>query len=192
MQELHDGAGIYITFCKRIVLRGNFVHDITDTGGFGASAYYLDEQAEGCLVERNVARNVAWPSHNHMARKNTIRNNIFLAEGDMKLTFPRSSGYTFERDILSATGTVFFSGVNAIAAMPSNVIFSAAGVVEVQDLRDYAERDRRPFEPREGTVLGDPLLVSPSERSYDFQPGAPALGIEPVLLDVPGLTGSQA
>ena len=30
---LHDGAGIYITFCKRVVLRGNYIHDIVDTGG---------------------------------------------------------------------------------------------------------------------------------------------------------------
>ncbi|MBI3921631.1 MAG: right-handed parallel beta-helix repeat-containing protein, partial [Armatimonadetes bacterium] len=31
MQVLHDGAGIYITFCKGIVVRGNYIHDILDT-----------------------------------------------------------------------------------------------------------------------------------------------------------------
>ena len=69
MQVLHDGAGIYITFCKRVVVRGNYIHDIVDTGGYGASAYYLDEQAEDCLVEDNLSVRVARPSHNHMARK---------------------------------------------------------------------------------------------------------------------------
>ncbi|MCY2995424.1 MAG: hypothetical protein NTY19_47300 [Planctomycetota bacterium] len=86
----HDGAGIYITFCKRIVLRGNFIYDSIDTGGYGASAYYLDEQAEDCLVEDNLSVRVARPSHNHMARKNTLRNNVFVCAGDATLTFPRS------------------------------------------------------------------------------------------------------
>ena len=57
---------------KRVVLRGNYIHDIVDMGGYGASAYYLDEQAEDCLVEGNLSVRVARPSHNHMARKNTL------------------------------------------------------------------------------------------------------------------------
>ena len=67
MQELHDGAGIYCFGGKGLVLRGNFIYDIVDTGGYGASAYYLDEQCEGCVVEKNLSINVARPSHNHMA-----------------------------------------------------------------------------------------------------------------------------
>ncbi|MHC4426378.1 MAG: right-handed parallel beta-helix repeat-containing protein, partial [Planctomycetota bacterium] len=46
MKELHDGGGIYCFAGKGLVLRGNFIRDIIDTGGYGASAYYLDERSE--------------------------------------------------------------------------------------------------------------------------------------------------
>ncbi len=85
MLQLHDGGGIYISMCHRITLRGNVVRDIPDTGGYGSSAYYLDEQARDCLVEKNLSLRVARPSHNHMAANNTIRNNVFITEGDMTL-----------------------------------------------------------------------------------------------------------
>jgi hypothetical protein len=140
MQELHDGAGIYITFCEGITVRGNFIRDIVDTGGYGASAYYLDEGAEDCLVEGNVAFRVARPSHNHMAKNNTIRNNFFLHDGDMTLTFPKSSGYVFATNILQVKGKITFNNANAIAKMEKNVIFSesqsVAGVAEDNALED--------------------------------------------------------
>ena len=56
MRELHDGAAIYgnMTNC---IIRGNVVRDVVEIGkGFGASAYYLDEGARDCIIERNVAR----------------------------------------------------------------------------------------------------------------------------------------
>ncbi len=140
MQKLHDGAGIYITFCKDIVLRGNFIRDIVDTGGYGASAYYLDEQAENCLVEGNIALNVARPSHNHMAKQNTIRNNVFLHSGNMTLTFLKSSGYVFEGNILQAAGTISIKNPDAINRMEKNVVFSEkeamAGVKGDSSLED--------------------------------------------------------
>ncbi|GAH89093.1 unnamed protein product, partial [marine sediment metagenome] len=99
MLELHDGGGIYCFAGKNLVLRGNFIRDIPDTGGYGASAYYLDERSENCLVEGNLSLRVDRPSHNHMANKNTIRNNVFIIDGDARLTFPRSSNYVFEKNI---------------------------------------------------------------------------------------------
>ncbi len=84
MKTLHDGAAIYMFAATNCVLRGNFAHDITDRGGYGASAYYLDERSTGCVVERNVALRVGWPSHNHMATNNVIRNNLFLVDGDAR------------------------------------------------------------------------------------------------------------
>ncbi|MBI4877417.1 MAG: right-handed parallel beta-helix repeat-containing protein, partial [Acidobacteria bacterium] len=38
MLELHDGAAFYTIFGKGIVLRGNLVRDIPDTGGYGSSS----------------------------------------------------------------------------------------------------------------------------------------------------------
>ncbi|MBI2201967.1 MAG: right-handed parallel beta-helix repeat-containing protein, partial [Armatimonadetes bacterium] len=106
MEALHDGAGIYITFCKGVTLRQNIIRDIIETGGYGASAYYLDEQAENCLVEGNLSLRVNRPSHNHMAKSNVIRGNVFLVEGEAKLTFPRSSEFTLERNVICATGKI--------------------------------------------------------------------------------------
>ncbi len=127
MEQLHDGAGIYITFCKRMVVRGNVVRDIVDTGGYGASAYYLDEQAEDCVVEHNVSVRVARPSHNHMASRNTLRGNIFVGEGDLTLTFQKSADYRLEGNVISTTGQVVFKQPAAVTVYEGNVI-EAAGV----------------------------------------------------------------
>jgi hypothetical protein len=183
MQELHDGAGIYVTFCKGIQIRGNVVRDIEDTGGYGASAYYLDEQAENCVVEGNLSLRVARPSHNHMARNNILRGNVFIIPGDAKLTFPRCSGYTLEGNVIAAGGAITFqSPPGDIAAMPRNVLSSAAGKVELETLADYAVRERAPLVPRDGTRFADPLFVNPAKGDYRFRPGSPAaqLGIRPL------------
>ena len=77
MREMHDGAAIYGGM-RNSVLRGNMVRDVVEVGrGYGASAYYLDEGARDCLVERNVAVGVPRPSHNHIAHNITIRDNVF-------------------------------------------------------------------------------------------------------------------
>jgi len=183
MQELHDGAAIYITFCKNIVLRGNHASDIADPGGSGASAYYLDEQAEGCLVERNLAVNVAFPSDNHMARGNVLRENVFIAPGDVRITLPRSTGYTFERNVIYAGGElVFRAPEGAIARMPNNVLFSAKGVVDLEVLADYSAKGRSRFDLRDSTVVADPLFLDLQRGDYRFAPDSPArrLGIEPL------------
>jgi hypothetical protein len=172
MQELHDGAAIYITFCKRIVVRGNFAHDIVEMGGYGSSAYYLDEQAEDCLVERNVAANVTRPSHNHMARRNVIRNNIFIAEGDSTLTFPKCADFRFERNVLWAKGKIVFPDPAGIATAERNIVFSAAGKVEGAPAN---------------ALQVDPLLEV-ANGVYGFKPGSPAieLGIEPLDMNTVG------
>ena len=42
MKVLHDGAAIYVFGARNTVLRGNLARDFADSGGYGASAYYLD------------------------------------------------------------------------------------------------------------------------------------------------------
>jgi len=169
MKELHDGAGIYITFCKGIVVRGNFIHDIVETGGYGASAYYLDEQAEGCLVEGNLSLRVARPSHNHMARRNTIRNNLFISEGDANLTFPRSSEYRIEKNIIYAKGKISISSPKAITESSGNVFFSQKGIVQGA---------------ASGTLQADPLFINLEKGDYRFAPDSPALKLGIKALDL--------
>ncbi|MEW6355030.1 MAG: right-handed parallel beta-helix repeat-containing protein [Planctomycetota bacterium] len=182
MQELLDGAAIYITFCKNVVVRGNFVSDIADPTGSQRPAYYLDEQAEGCLVEGNLALDVPVLLNNHMARNNTIRNNVFIAEGDGEVTFYNSSDYHLERNVIYAKGKLLFLKHNAIVTMPNNVFFSGAGAVEGEKMERYKPLGREPIAPREGTVIADPMFDRIEDGIVTFKPDSPALrlGIKPL------------
>jgi hypothetical protein len=192
MQQLHDGAGIYVSMCKRIAIRGNFVRDITDTGGYGASAYYLDEQAEDCLVEGNLALRVARPSHNHMARKNIIRNNVFVTGGDATITFARSSDFQLEHNVVAARGKITVTNPAAITAARGNILFSAAGKVEGVKLQDYRAAGTQPMEAGGGFILAEPGLAEYERGRVRFLPGSAAakLGIEPI--DVSGAGRASA
>ncbi len=188
MLELHDGAGIYIGFCKNVALRRNFVRDIVDTGGYGASAYYLDEQAENCIVENNLSLRVVRPSQNHWATNNTIRNNVFVADGDMNLTFARCTNYRIERNVVRAGGKITFSNAQAITAMPDNLLYSAQGLIERTDLDNYRQVAKSAYEPSEGTVVAEPGLegVETGRCRFAAESPAHALGIEPVDVSAAG------
>ena len=182
MQELHDGAGIYCFGGKGLVLRGNFIYDIVDTGGYGASAYYLDEQCEGCVVEKNLAINVVRPSHNHMAKGNTIRNNVFVSDREMQLTFPRSSEYTFETNVLHAAGKIMFDNYEGITKAAGNVLFSGEGKIECRKLDQYSRTGSYSLTSDEANPQTDPLLTAYKQGKVEFAPDSPArkLGIEPI------------
>ena len=186
MLELHDGGGIYCFGGKNLVLRGNYIHDIIDTGGYGASAYYLDEQSEGCLVEGNLSVNVMRPSHNHMAKGNTIRNNVFINEGDLRLTWPRSSDYRVEKNILWATGRIVFDNREGITTLAGNILYSVAGKVECKKLDQYSQTGEYPMQAGAANVLADPKLIAYRDGQVQIAPDSPAhaLGIEPI--DVSG------
>jgi len=186
MKELHDGAGIYITFCKNITLRGNFIRDIIDTGGYGASAYYLDEQAEDCLVEDNLSIGVVRPSHNHMAKNNTIRNNVFISDTDAKLTFPRSSNYVFEKNIIWAKGTISFDNREAITTFQNNILFSEKGKVESHKLTDYSRAGTSLLPQDQTNLLTDPLLVKFEKGTVRFAPQSSAIKLDIKPIDVSG------
>ncbi len=167
MEELHDGAGIYVAFCRQTGLQGNRVHDIPDTGGYGSSAYYLDEQAEECTVTGNVSVNVERPSHNHMARNNAILGNLFVSEGDMRLSFQRSGGYFLEHNVAEAHGKITVADAGAIARSKNNIFRSDSRVLEGVP---------------ENTLIADPKLERTGPGRFTFAPGSPApgLGIAPI------------
>jgi hypothetical protein len=182
MEELHDGAGIYTTMNKNVVIRGNFIHDIIDTGGYGASAYYLDEQCEGCVVEGNLSVNVARPSHNHWATGNTIRNNVFVVEGDAQISLARCADFVFEHNVIWATGGISLRGANAFKTFTNNVLYSGSGKVTAVALDKYSETGREEVEDMDGNVLADPLLLDYEEGLIRFADDSPAMefGIAPI------------
>jgi hypothetical protein len=125
MREVHDGAAIYASGSNNCILRGNIVRDISESGqGFGVSAYYLDEGATDCIVEKNISMNVARPIHNHIARNTIIRDNVFISDEDMTLSFQSSANFTFEGNTLITNGKINIIQPNAIIIWKENKIFS--------------------------------------------------------------------
>ena len=182
MLELHDGGGIYCFAGKDLILRGNFIRDIVDTGGYGASAYYLDERSENCLVEGNLSTDVLRPAHNHMALKNTIRNNVFVSDKDARITFPRSSDYVFEKNVIHAKCKIVFENPDAVTTLRQNVLFSAEGVVQCKKLDRYSQTGSYALESEGENLLVDPLLVEFEKGVVRFAADSPALkvGIKPI------------
>ena len=186
MKTLHDGGAIYVFGGKGTVLRRNVARDFNDTGGYGASAYYLDETSENCIVEENISLNVAWPSHNHMAKDNTIRRNVFVSPGDMKITFQRSSGYTFDGNVLFAQGKILIENPDGIATWSKNILHSATGRYEAFNLNHYARTG--PAEAVRGdTITSDPLFVNREKADFTYANGSPA-----AQLNLPVLEMTQA
>ncbi|HEX2972695.1 MAG TPA: hypothetical protein VHP11_10200, partial [Tepidisphaeraceae bacterium] len=169
----HDGGAIYVFAGKNCILRGNVARDIPDTGGYGSSSYYLDERSEGCIVENNLSVNVGRPSHNHMAKNNIIRNNVFITNGDLRLTFPRSTGHVLEGNILYAAGKITFENIDGVATWSKNVMYSAAGQVEGITLKDYSAAGTVPG-ARGDTLIADPLFIDLAKGDYRYKPESPA------------------
>ena len=125
MREIHDGAAIYASGSYNVVMRGNVVRDISEAGqGFGVSAYYFDEGAHDNILENNVAINVSRPIHNHIARNTLIRDNVFITDEDMTLSFQSSAKFRFEGNTLITPGRLRMVSPHAITIWKDNKIFS--------------------------------------------------------------------
>ncbi|MHB8900690.1 MAG: right-handed parallel beta-helix repeat-containing protein, partial [Thermoguttaceae bacterium] len=174
MLEMQDGGAIYGSGLKDSVLRGNVVRDVVKMGeGYGVSSYYLDEGSEDCVVENNVSVGVDRPSHNHIATRIALRNNVFVSEGDMSLSFQRSAGCTVENNTLVVPGTLSVAPPNAVTAWKGNRVF-----------RNGRDKDGRP----QPFTIGDamPAAAEPKRMTW------PALALRvanPPVVD--GQTGSD-
>jgi len=185
MLELRDGGAIYTYEGKNIAIRNNFARDIAAVyDDYGTCAYYLDERSENCLVENNLSVNIGWPSHNHKAKNNTIRSNIFINtfDAETRLEFNMSSDYLFEKNVVYATGPMIIRNREAITTFRNNVIFSAKGPVNCHKLEEYDAVATYPLEAMHGNVLSDPLLVDYDKGIVHLAPASPAikLGIKPI------------
>ena len=127
MLVMHDGAAIYGNL-RESVIRGNVVRDIRPNGqGFGASAYYLDEGSHDCVIEGNLSLNVARPTHNHITRGTIIRDNVFVSDEDMTVSFQRSENMTFRGNTLYTKGKLRVVCRNAAKVWEDNRIFRFEG-----------------------------------------------------------------
>jgi Right handed beta helix region len=183
MQVLTDGAAIYLFGGKKCVLRGNHAHNIL---GQQAHAYYLDEQSEESVVEGNLAVDVPWPLHMHMARHCIIRGNVCVNAGDLEMSLMNCDGFVVERNILSAAGElrvqVSYTGV---AELLRNVFWSGAGCVNwrMTDRLPSLERNPGPvpiFPQTEQTLLANPKVECSPEGLVRFGDDALTLSLPPL------------
>lgn len=169
MLTMHDGGGIYFGFIGHATLRHNLVEDIVDTGGYGASAYYLDEQAHDCVVVGNVSVGVVRPSQNHMAHQNTIDGNLFLNHGDLRMDFARCKDYTVQNNVLDCDGSITLrlapDGASTLAA---NVFGAAKGTTRIS-LAQYAEIGKQPLS-QAGNSMSRPKIRLIRRRVWEATP----------------------
>ncbi len=167
MRELQDGGAIY-GGVKKCILRGNVVRDVVKMGeGYGVSSYYLDEGSEECVVERNVSVGVERPVHNHIASDLIIRDNVFISETDMSLSFPRSRRCAFTGNTVFAPGKITVSPPNAVTLWTNNIV-----------IHDGLGKGGVP----QAFTIGDamPAADAPGRRTYPF---AVARALQPPVLD---------
>ncbi len=147
MTEVHDGAAIYSSRGTKITMRGNVVRDIAGAGeGFGASAFYIDEGANNCLIEKNVSIGISRPVLSHISRNSVFRDNLFIHEYDLTLSFQSSAQISFEGNTIITPGKVIVKSSNAVDSWKDNKIISN-GQKEQKDSRAYVVDFEMPYVP---------------------------------------------
>ena len=199
MRQLNDGGCFYVGG-KNNIIRRNYCHggpnDEKEWAGYFERgelrfnwAYYMDENAIDCIFEENIAINTVRPTHMHMTKNCTFRNNIFIDKGIQILSFPRSSGLIFEKNILIADEIIFSNPYDAFKTTPNNIFYSRLGVITHESVMIYTPLDYLPLKPKEGTVFADPLFVDWENGNFNFKPDSPAhkLGIKPIDVSTAGI-----
>jgi len=107
MQELSDGAGIYVggPNSNNIVM-GNIVEDVDKQQKGGSvllnHAFYFDCRSEGNILEGNISKGCLSALHIHMCLDIVVRNNFFSSPGKLQLSFARSLDTVFENNVIQA------------------------------------------------------------------------------------------
>jgi hypothetical protein len=168
--------------------------EISNVGGQGIKAFGNGLRVEKCQVHHTGACGVRCrgtgcvvaDNHNHMAKNNTIRGNVFICDSDTRITFPKSSGYIFENNVVHAQGKITFENPDAIMAFHNNVLFGAKGKVRLKKLRNYSATDVTVFGSDGKNILADPFVTEYDKGVVRFAAESPVhkLGIEPI--DVSG------
>lgn len=173
MREMQDGGAIYGGMAN-CVLRGNIVRDVVKMGeGYGVSSYYLDEGARDCIVERNVSLGVERPTHNHIARNLIIRDNVFIADENMTLSFQRSAGCAFEGNTLFVPGKLTIGQPSAIKAWKNNALFRN-GPDKANATQPFTIDDAMPPAPKpehRNAVLSAVRVAQPPTLDGEINPG---------------------
>jgi hypothetical protein len=141
-------------------------------------------------VEGNLALNVPWPLHMHMASGCTIRGNVCVHTGNLSMSLANCDGFLIEGNILAAGGELRLSGsYTGVAQLRRNVFWSGAGTVrwELHDRLPSLERNAAPvplLPQHEQTILADPRVECSLDGLARLLPGSPAAALGLGDLDV--------
>lgn len=171
MNVMNDGAAIY-TFGSQGggIMRNNLVYGVQPRDGHRLRiAYYLDELTRGWKVERNVALECYFTSHNHMCGDNTYVENIFVnSQGDMlydmmKTTLPCN----YIGNVFSAGGTITVRmAEDGLAQFEDNRIHSEDGRMIHRLIRDGKIAGENIFQMNESNQKIDAVQFDFSERVF--------------------------
>lgn len=127
MRELSDGAAFYGGVTNS-VFSNNVVSDVhTIKGGYGGCGFYCDEGSLGNLYENNITTDVELPIHMHMGRGQTVRNNVFVSDGDMRLSFQNSRDCAFVGNRVCYSGRYSVVSPDAVGVWKDNTFFGPWG-----------------------------------------------------------------
>ncbi|MDO5580197.1 MAG: right-handed parallel beta-helix repeat-containing protein [Planctomycetia bacterium] len=195
MRELGDGAAIYCGGGKHYTYRGNFVYDLFVFQGFGASSYYYDEQADYCVIEKNLSFGPRRPIHCHMTHNTVVKDNVFIIdekEDQGILSFARDTDAQLVRNILigGKSGLLRATGIDptledlngrfiGMSEVKNNIFFNqdkkmiykkywkdVKNRVKTVSLETTVDADH----PAEGLILLDPEIKSdPKNGKIEFK-----------------------
>jgi hypothetical protein len=141
------------------------------------SSYYLDEKARDSIVERNVSIGVKRPTHNHMTLNCSLRDNVFLCDGDMDLSFARSAGYRVTGNTFQLNGKLKIGDPDAVDEWKGNLIVQTGDTLPTISDKMPAE----PRKPRNKPLYANvaPMLTTPvldgKLGGDEWPPGGPGL-----------------
>ncbi len=171
MTGIDDGGGLYFYGIERgTVARGNRLHgSLGRTSGL-AMGLYLDENVEEVTCEDNLVYDIGTlPLHVHMAKRNVIRNNIFICGPGCRISFARSQDCVCEHNIIYAPDTgIQFVDPNG-ARFADNLYFPGT-------------HPMTPPPPEDNPRIADPLFMDPAKADFRLRKDSPAfhIGFHPI------------
>jgi hypothetical protein len=189
MGVMTDGAAIYVAGAQRCVLRGNRVYDLSGARGSSqhpdwAYAYYLDIDAQDCLVEGNLAEDVPVPMLLHMSQRNTIRHNVCTSQTSCYVNFTLSTDCRMIGNVFYARGKMRVYHPEGVALWENNVMFSGTG--EFEERLSWDGTEVGPWTLPAGITVADPGFVEAEQSDFRFAPDSAALAFGIPQLDVSG------
>lgn len=179
MTVMHDGAGIYIGYCTDVIARGNVVRFAHSQTQCQRHAYYMDEHADRCSVEGNLAVNCGWALQNNLAKRIAIRDNVIIDTGDVRITCCARE-LAFDRNIVYARGNVrvvmWGEPLDMFSSFNANILHSVEGTAELEWWHiDTLSSTFTPVAERGGSTTENPMFADAAAGDFRFRPGSPAL-----------------